>query len=81
MTALAVGATFGAPTGTPGDGQRLLYRIKDNGSPRSLAFNAIFRPLGVTLPTTTLVDKVLYVGTFYNGDDVCWDVVVVGQEA
>jgi len=81
VTALAAGATFGAPTGTPTDGQKLLIRIKDNGTARSLAWNAIYRVVGTTLPTTTVISKTLYLGCIYNGADSVWDVVAVAQQA
>jgi hypothetical protein len=81
VTALAANATFGAPTGTPQDGQTLLYRIKDNGTARSLAWNAVFRVVGVTLPTTTVISKTLYVGTVWSALDGTWDAIAVGQQA
>lgn len=81
LTALAAGATFGAPTGTPAQGQPLMIRIKDNGTARSLAYNAIFRAIGVSLPTTTVISKTLYIGAIYNSTDTKWDVVSVAQEA
>ena len=81
VTALAVGAIFGAPTGTPLEGQSLIVRVKDNGVARSLGYNAIFRAVGVTLPTTTVVSKTLYLGFIYNSVDVRWDCIAVAQEA
>lgn len=76
VTALAVGATFGAPTGTPTNEQRLVIRITDNGTARSLAFNAIYRAgADVTLPTTTVLGKTLYLGFIYNTDASKWDLV------
>lgn len=81
VTALAAGATFGAPTGTPTDGQKLLIRVKDNGTARTLAFNAIFRAVGITLPTTTVISKTLYLGCVYNSADTKWDVIAYGVEA
>lgn len=81
VTALAANATFAAPTGTPTDGQKLLIRIKDNGTARTLAWNAIYRAVGVTLPTTTVISKTLYVGCIWNAADSKWDVIAVGQEA
>lgn len=81
VTALATGATFGAPTGTPTDGQMILYRIKDNGTARALAWNAIFLPVGVNLPTTTVISKWLYVLSIYSTDDSKWHVLSAGQEA
>lgn len=81
VTALAAGATFGAATGTPTDGQMLLYRVKDNGTARTLAWNAVFRAIGVDLPTTTVISKTLYVGTVWNAADSKADVIAIGQEA
>lgn len=81
VTALAAGATFGAPTGTPTEGQSLIIRIKDNGTARTLAWNAIYRAVGVTLPTTTVLSKTMYVGCRYNSADTRWDVLAVSVEA
>lgn len=80
ITALANNATFGAPSGTPADGQVMIIRVKDDGTPRTLAFNAIYRPIGVTLPTLTVAGKTLYIGCKYNTADTKWDVLAVGQE-
>ncbi len=81
VTALAAGATFAAPSGTPADSNKLIIRIKDNGTARSLAWNAIYRAIGVTLPTTTVISKTLYVGGQYNSADSKWDIYAVAQEA
>lgn len=81
VTALAVGAAIAAPSGTPTDGQRLLIRIKDNGTARALTWNAIYRVIGVTLPTTTVATKTLYVGCIYNSADSVWDVVAETEQA
>lgn len=81
VTALAVGAAIAAPSGTPTDGQRLLIRIKDNGTARALTWNAIYRVIGVTLPTTTVATKTLYVGCIYNSADNVWDVVAETEQA
>jgi len=80
LTALAAGATFGAPTGTPTNGQGLIIRIKDNGSARSLSWNAIYRTIGVELPTTTVANKTTYVGLMYNQGANKWDAVAVSQQ-
>lgn len=75
VTALAVPATIAAPSGTPVDGQKLIYRIKDDGTARALTWNATFRPIEVTLPTTTVANKTIYVGCIYNSADIVWDVI------
>lgn len=81
LTALAAGATFAVPSGTPTQGQAMFIRIKDNGSAQTLAFNAIYRAIGVTLPTTTVISKTMYIGMIYNSTDTKWDVLTVAQEA
>jgi phenylalanyl-tRNA synthetase beta subunit len=81
VTALAAAATIAAPTGTPLEGQKLTIRIKDNGTARALTWNAIYRIIGVTLPTTTVANKLMYIGCIYNSTDTKWDVVSVAQEA
>lgn len=81
VTALAANATFAAPSGTPADGNTLIIRIKDNGTARTLAWNAIYRAIGVTLPTTTVISKTMYVGCRYNSADSKWDVIAVNREA
>jgi hypothetical protein len=81
VTALAVGMTIAAPTGTPTDGQKLIIRILDNGTARALTWNAIFRAVGTILPTTTTVSKTTYVGAVYNVAAVKWDVIGVLTQA
>lgn len=81
VTALAVPATIAAPSGTPVDGQKLLIRLKDNGTARALTWNAIYRVIGSTLPTTTVATKTTYVGCIYNAADAVWDVVAVTTQA
>jgi hypothetical protein len=83
LTALAAGATFGAPTGTPVNGQKLIIRIKDNGTARALTWNAIYVAGGVALPTTTVISKILTIGFMYNTDNSLnkWMCIASSQEA
>jgi hypothetical protein len=84
VTALAVPATVAAPSGSPTDGQKLIIRILDNGTARALTWtttSGAYRPVGITLPTTTIVGKVLYIGCIYNSAAIYWDVIVSAQEA
>lgn len=80
-TALSQATTIAAPTGSPVQGEKLTIRLKDNGTARALTWNAIYRAIGVTLPTTTVISKIVYVGCIYNSTDTKWDVVSVAQEA
>lgn len=81
VTSLGQALTINAPTGTPTDGQHFIIRIKDNGTARTIAWNSIFRAIGVTLPTTTVANKTVYIGLKYNATDTKWDVIAVAQEA
>lgn len=85
VTALAVAATIAAPSGTPSDGQSLVIRIEDNGTARALTWttgsSGAYRPVGITLPTTTVATKMLYVGFKYNSTDLRWDAIALSQEA
>lgn len=81
ITALAANATFAAPAGTPIDGQALLIRIKDNGTSRTLAWNAAYRAVGVPLPGATVIGKTMYCGFMYNSAASKWDLIALSQEA
>lgn len=73
VTALATAATFGAPTGTPTDGQELRIRIKDNGTARALSWNAIYVSTGVgTLLATTVVNKTHLMRFRYDSTATKW---------
>jgi hypothetical protein len=68
-------------TGTPTQGQPWLIRFKDDGTARAITWGASYRAIGVTLPTTTVISKTMYVGGFYNSTDSVYDVTAVGTEA
>jgi hypothetical protein len=76
VTALAAGATFAAPSGTPANNNVLTIRIKDNGGAQTLAFNAIYRAsTDLAFPTTTTASKTMYLNFRYNSADSKWDFV------
>jgi hypothetical protein len=80
---LSGNATFQKPVGTPSDGHRILYKIKDDGAQRNLTWDQTaggFRPIGCVLPSVTQASKTLYVGVIYNAADSYWDVVAVIQQ-
>lgn len=81
ITAQAAGLTLANPTGTAIDMAGLVIRIKDNGTARSISYDTQYRAIGVTLPTTTVISKTLYLACIWNSDDTKLDVVAVGQEA
>lgn len=85
FTALANALTINADAGTPTDGQRTIFRFEDNGTARALTWTTgtskSFRVIGVTLPSTTIVTKTIYVGCIYNLFDDRWDAVATATEA
>lgn len=78
VTALAAALTINAPTGTPGNGQKLIIRLKDNATARALTFNAAFRfSSDLAAPTTTVVSKTMYLGFAWNSADSKWDCLAI----
>lgn len=76
--------TFAVPSGTAQNGEKLLIRIKDNGSSRAITWTTSaggYRAVGVTLPTTTTASKATYIGCIYNSTDTFWDVIAVVTQA
>jgi hypothetical protein len=84
-TALAANLAINAPTGTPVDGDKLVFRILDNGTSRTLTWDATYTIIGVTLPTATTASKTTYVGCIYNAYGASgtgrWDVIAVTTQA
>lgn len=81
LTAQAAGLTVAAPTGTPVDGNKIMFRFLDDGTARAITWNGTYTVIGVTLPTTTVINKMLYVGCIYNAANTRWDVIAVTQQA
>lgn len=82
ISAIGLAATYVvAVPSQPLADQKLIYRFKDNGTARTITWNAIFRAVGATLPVTTVINKTTYVGCVYNAVDSKWDVIAVSQEA
>ena len=80
VTAQAGPLKLNNPSGTPVNGQKLIVRIKDNGTARALTYDTEFRGIGFTLPSTTVVGKTLYMGFIRNHTDTKWDLIAVSQE-
>ena len=84
ISGLTGAITLAVPSGTPTDGQRLTLKIEDNGTPRAITWTTTtggYRIIGTVLPTTTVANKITYVGCVYNAADSFWDVIAVAQEA
>lgn len=74
VTALAVAITGWTITGTPSDGQKLLIRIKDNGTARGITWGAsTFVASGAaSMPTTTAAGKTHLIGFIYDSVAARW---------
>jgi hypothetical protein len=81
ITALAAACQLLNPTGTAIPNLGMVVRIKDNGTARALTYDTQYRAVGVTLPTTTVISKTVYLAMIWNGNATKFDVVAVGQEA
>jgi len=83
ITALAADITSMTTnlTGTPTNFQKLIIRIKDNGTARAITWGASFEARGVSLPTTTVISKVLTIGFIYDTTTSKWGCVASAQEA
>ncbi len=74
--------TMDNPTGTPTDGQQIMYRLKQDGAGnRTITWGAAFRfSTDVVSPTlTTTLNKIDYVGFQYNVADSTWDCLAVAR--
>jgi len=81
ITAQAAALLLGNPTGVWVEGQPLIIRIKDNGTARAISFDTNYRAIGITLPTTTVISKTIYLGIIYNSTDAKWDVIGYNLQA
>ena len=83
ITALAAAITDASAnlTGTPANGQRLTYRIKDDGTARAIAWGSSFQAGSVALPTTTVLGKTMLVLFVYDSVDGKWTCEAAGSRA
>ena len=80
LSAMANATTF-TVTGIPVDGQKLIIRIKDNGTARAITWGASFASRGATLPTTTVLGKYQYNGFIWNSTTSTFDLVATVDES
>jgi hypothetical protein len=67
---------IGQPTGAV-DGAKLIFRFLDNGTAQTLNFNATYyTAIGASL-TTTVANKISYVGCIYSASTTKWEIVAV----
>ena len=78
ITAQAVSISSVTITGTPVAGQRLVVRIKDNGSARGITWGSQFQSSGIaTLLATTVASKTHHVGFVYDEVVTKWICIAV----
>ena len=68
-------------SGTPNNFDKLIIRIKDDGTARAITWGASFVAKGTSLPTTTVISKLLTVGFIYDTVSATWGCVASSQEA
>ena len=80
ITAASAAITDVNMTGTETNFQKIIFRIKDDGTARAITWGDDFEDAGVALPTTTVISKLLTVGFIYNTVTSKWGCVAVGNE-
>jgi hypothetical protein len=77
ITAQAAALSVANPTGTPVNGQKMIIRIKDNGTARAITWSGTqYRAsTDLSLPTTTVINKTMYLGFIWNSTDSKWDLL------
>jgi len=79
ITAQAAALSVANPTGTPVNGQKMMIRIKDNGTARAITWSGTqYRASSdLALPTTTVINKTMYLGFIWNSTDSKWDLLAL----
>jgi len=91
-TAQAGNFTINADSGTPVNGEKIIFRVTSDATPRVVTFTGgaskAFKPVGVTLTTsgsdftyTLTASKTTYFGCIYNTASSRWEIVALSQEA
>lgn len=76
LTAQAAALSIAAPIGTPTNGQALIIRVRDNGTSRTVAWNAAYTAFTPTdLRTATVVGKTLLFHFIYNTTESQWQLL------
>lgn len=78
ITAQAGALKFNNPSGSPQEGEYMVIRIKDNGTARALTYDTQFRASSdLSLPSTTVLGKTLYMRLKWNAVDTKLDLLAV----
>lgn len=82
LSAQAANLTIAAPTGTPNSKDIIVIYIKDNGTSRTISWNAIYTNIsGLDSLTSTTIGKWHTVGMQYNAGLDKWQIVSITTEA
>ncbi len=82
LSITALGATLNtlSTSGSPYNFQKLIIRIKDNGTAQTLDWAPVFAEYGTALPTTTVAGKVMTLGFIYDSVAAVWGLVALQQQ-
>lgn len=68
------------PGGTVWEGKKLMFRIKDDGTPRAISgWGSQYRGTAIALPSITTTGKSLYAGFSFNAVDSKWDLIALQE--
>lgn len=81
ITAIAQAFTIANPLGNAHNFDKLLIRVKDNGTARAITWGSAYAAGANPLPTTTVLSKVLVMGFMYETGSSVWRLVGIDQEA
>jgi len=77
---LADNAVIKNPTVVPPDGWQITIKLSNPVSSVSFTWENQWRPIGLTLPTSLIAGKAIYVGAVYNNADSVFDVIAVATQ-
>lgn len=80
VTALSSNITFVNPTGTFIDGQKLIYRWKDDGTSRTITLDTAFVDLTGDMVAATTISKVGLMGVRWAASRSMWEILAVVSE-
>jgi hypothetical protein len=76
VTALASDVTFNTPVANGIEGQELIIRIKDNGTPHVITWNGVYRASpDYPILINTIANKTCYMKFVWNTADTKWDMI------
>ena len=68
-------------TGTPQNGDVLIYQIKDNGTARTITTESNIESKGDSVPATTVISKRVNIGFTWDSTTSKWGCISVAQES